>query len=178
MIRDFISNNKIILTEETEGLFQYAQAYLDGATLLCQDMLLKNKSCWSWPNASVILLLSAHAIELFLKGAILCRNPSSRPTTHDLNDLGDQYKRLFPEPSFEWDIPFRVNFPEGMTETEIQELRNKHKDLVRPNSVYYRYPVGKNGKPWSISDLFEPQPFLNTIEQIKLDFTRIKAQIN
>jgi hypothetical protein len=103
-------------------------------------MTSEDATC-NWPNASVGLLKAANAPELFIKGAILCREPSVSNEHHLINDLISEYKRLFPDSSFKWNIPFWTEYL-GIDETESEALT---KSVPIP-SLLYRYPVAKGDK--------------------------------
>lgn len=125
-----------------ERLFAYADAYLRAAVTLCHCMTVEPKSA-KWSNATVVLMLASHAVELFLKGAILTRAPSFDVWNrgHNLLDLAADYQSYFSELSFEWNIPFQAEFPDGLGEAEINTLKKR----ISPPGILYRYPVQKRG---------------------------------
>ena len=166
-----VTDSEIIHLSLPQRFFEYAQAYRNAASVLCLTMTLEDASC-TWPNATVVMLLAAHATELFLKGAVLARNPAAMIEHHHIDDLSVEYRKRFPETSFEWDIPFKTNWSD-MAEDEIEALKKK----VPIPSILYRYPVAKGGKEWSGAFGFEPNSFAEVLEQLKHDFERIKAQI-
>lgn len=55
-------------------LFGYAYAYRTSSAVLCEKFESDDAASSTWPNATVLLMLAAHAVELFLKGALLKRN--------------------------------------------------------------------------------------------------------
>ncbi|MGZ8238255.1 MAG: hypothetical protein ACXWTY_10350 [Methylobacter sp.] len=166
-----VTDSEILHLAVPQRLFEYAYAYRDAASALCVKMTSEDASC-TWPNAAVVLLLAAHATELFIKGAILCRDPAAIMEHHRIDDLSTEYRKLYPEPSFEWDIPFRTEYL-GIAETEIEAL----KKATPVPSILYRYPVAKGGKEWNGAFGFEPHSFLELLKQVKSDFDRIKTQI-
>lgn len=95
-----------------EKLFSYADAYLNASVAICQQMTTNDTSS-KWPNAAVALMLAAHAVELFLKGAILAGDPKVNvwARKHHLHELAADYRHHFPGPTFEWHIPFQAEFP-------------------------------------------------------------------
>ena len=88
-----------------QRFFEYAIAYRNAASAMCTSMV-ETQSLRTWPNANVVLLMAAHSIELFLKGVILSRDPLAKIEHHFLDSLGTEYKRLFLESQFDWEIPF------------------------------------------------------------------------
>ena len=166
-----VTDSEILHLAVPQRFFEYAHAYRNAAYALCAKMTSEDASC-TWPNAAVVLLLAAHATELFIKGAILCRDPAVTMEHHRIDDLSAEYRKLYPEPSFEWDIPFRTEYL-GIAETEIEAL----KKATPVPSILYRYPVAKGGKEWNGAFGFEPHSFLELLEQVKRDFDRIKTQI-
>lgn len=193
MFLNYITYSEIQHLQEPEQLFAYADAYRSAAATMCQQMT-SNATRSTWPNAVVVLMLTAHAVELFLKGALLKRSPaaSERYTTHRIDILSAKYRLQFREPSFEWDIPFSsgltiaewieqmTNEYPNLTDNEINEMREEliEKEKERPApSVLYRYPTDNSGTEWRGSEGFEPHSFLFLLVQVENDFKRIKANL-
>lgn len=168
-------------------LFPYADAYSAASVVLCQKMMGDTSSC-TWPNGAVVLMLAAHAVELFLKGVLLKRNPAMDVWSHghSIDSLSKEYKSQFPDQSFTWDIPFASPSPVGewievmqgmnpdLTVDEIKRLR----PAPPPDpSILYRYPVGRDGQEWRGLFGFEPHSFLLLLSQVRSDFERIKSQL-
>lgn len=154
-----------------QRFFEYAIAYRNAASALCATMA-EDKKLRTWPNANVVLMLAAHSTELFLKGAILTREPLANIEHHFLDALGVEYKRLFFESHFDWEIPFRTEWGD-LSEAEIQTMR---KTAPVP-SMLYRYPVSKGGKEWNSAFGFEAHSFTGILDQLESDFQRIMAHI-
>jgi hypothetical protein len=170
-----------------DQLFSYATAYLSASVVLCTKM--KNDStCCTWPNAAVVLLLAAHAIELFLKGVLLKRNVAVmdvQACKHSIDQLSAKYRETFQEESFTWEIPFTA----ALTKTEWiarQKLLNPDgtggdlKDFLAASaapSVLYRYPVDRDWNDWEVACGLEPTSFLPRLYQIESDFKRIRDQL-
>lgn len=154
--------------------FAYADAYLEASNSMCQRMT-QDTTSEKWANGAVVLMLAAHAVELFLKGAILARAPTADVwgVGHKLHELMEEYRAHFPEPSFNWNIPFQAEFPAGLTEEEIVSLR---KQTPLP-SILYRYPVQKGGEEWHGAFGFEANSFLILLSELKNDFVRIESQL-
>jgi len=179
--------------QEPEQLFAYADAYRSAAATICQQVT-GTAARSTWPNAVVVLMLTAHAVELFLKAALLKRSPtaSERYTTHRIDILSAKYRLQFPGPSFEWDIPFsssltveewikqmKNEFPD-LTEDETNEMREEliEKQKGRPApSILYRYPTDNSGTEWRGREGFEPHSFLFLLAQLENDFKRIMANL-
>lgn len=155
-------------------LFAYAEAYLCASRFLCEKMEA-DTSLSSWPNAAVVLMLAAHSVELFLKGAILSRNPNADVWAygHNLDGLAANYQSHFLEPEFDWDIPFQNEFPEGFAEAEFKALTAN----MPPPSILYRYPVNKNGGEWRGIYGFEPVSFDVVLAEVQKAFENIKSRL-
>lgn len=166
-----VTDSELAHLSVPERFFEYAKAYRNAASALCAAMSSDSASC-TWPNATVVMLLAAHAAELFIKGAILSRAPTASIEHHHLDALNAEYKKHFPETSFEWDIPFKTEWG-SLTEAEIQIL----KKTVPVPSMLYRYPVAKGGKEWNGAFGFEPHSFVEVLDRLGNDFERIRAQI-
>jgi hypothetical protein len=154
-----------------ERFIAYAEAYATAAAALCGQMVSASGTC-TWPNAAVVLMLAAHAAELFLKGAVLKRDPSAHLDDHCLDTLTGEYNKRFSEAEFVWNVPFRVEYL-GIAEEEIAALR---KSTPVP-SILYRYPVQRGGEEWNGLFGFEPHSFVSVLEQMGNDFRRIKARL-
>jgi hypothetical protein len=157
-----------------EKLFAYAGVYLGASRSLCEKMEVGAASN-TWPNAAVVLMLAAHAVELFLKGAILSKNPNANVWAfgHYLDKLAADYRLHFPEPELEWDIPFQAEFPEGLAEAEIEALKAQ----MPPPSILYRYPVEKGGSEWRGIYGFEPVSFDVVLADVQKAFEHIKSRL-
>jgi len=148
----------------------YAEAYRRAAETICSEMM-QDAGAYTWPTASVVLMLSAHAVEIFLKGAIHHRDPTAHFGSHDIAYLEREYRSRFPEASFELDVLFKVE-AFGATEEELKEL----KSMVPPPSILYRYPV-KKGREYEAALGFAPESMLLALQALQADFRRIDMQL-
>lgn len=156
-----------------EKVFAYADSYLRAATAVCEQLTGEGAQC-SWADGAVVLMLSAHATELLLKGLLLKRIPEKQvwDRGHDIERLAADFRTHFPESEFEWEVPFRTEYPANMTAAEIAALA-PFRDV--PPSILYRYPVGKAGKDWNGLYGFEPNSFLTLLRSLKHDFDRLRG---
>lgn len=179
--------------EPPEQLFSYAEAYRSASVLLCHR-IAGEETFYTWPNATVVLMLAAHAVELFLKGALLKRKVMiSR--THDIQQLAENYREKFPEPTFAWNIPFATPLSEteviaNMKQlwSDIDEVKLKESmDLAPDPSILYRYPVtitkdkatgAKRIEEWWGAYGFTPTGFLPVLDQLEQDFNRLRLELN
>jgi hypothetical protein len=153
-----------------EQLFAFAYAYLSAAHLLCAKAI-ERAGARDWSAGTVVLMNASHAVELFLKAALLKRDESLDiwRLGHDIAALAKEYEKRFPEPEWTWDVPFRQSPPEGLS----SEQRCIYRDGVAPPSIEFRYPVTKHGQPWITLHGFEPHSFARDLAQIEQDFDRI-----
>lgn len=170
-----------------DQLFEYANAYRRSSSVLCEKFESSHDVTFhTWPHAAVVLMLAVHAVELFLKGALLKRNVNVWSYSHNLDKLAAKYRETFQgEPAFTWDIPFAST----LTETEwIALMKQLHPDIkeadlkgmisATPNpSILYRYPVNKVGKEWPGLYGFTPPEFNQILSQLECDFDRIRSQM-
>ncbi len=173
-----------------EQLFGYAYAYRTSSAVLCEKFESDDAASSTWPNATVVLMLAAHAVELFLKGALLKRNVQEEEVWsfgHKINKLAAKYRETFHgEPAFEWDIPFASTLTETEWIARMQQLapditEAELRDVLRASpdpSILYRYPVNKLGKKWPGLYGFQPPEFSQTLAQVECDFDRIRSQLN
>lgn len=154
-----------------EKMFAYATSYARGAIALCDE--LAQSSAYSWPDGAVVLMMSSHATELFLKAMLLKRVPEELvwDLGHDLESAWEGYCLSFPEPEYQWDIPFKTVYSAGITpaqKAEFQKMRDAHQ------SILFRYPVDKKtGKDWKGLYAFEPNLFIPVLRKMKDDFRRV-----
>jgi hypothetical protein len=146
----------------------YARAYLNAANGVCRG-LVKNPQQFAFPDASVVLLLAAHSVELFLKGAILARNESFDIVTHRLADLHREFDRLFPEAQCRWEPPFRTEYV-GFSEQEAAALAR----CETPPSIRYRYPTDNSKHAWQDVHSFTPEVFRLTLDETSAAYDRIE----
>lgn len=105
-----IGNWEIAHFDEPASFILYAEAYLQASRLVCLRMQEDNSDN-TWPNAAVAMMLAAHSVELFLKGAIFSRDQNALTKTHSIDQLAKTYFRLLPEAEFSFDIPFQWEYP-------------------------------------------------------------------
>lgn len=167
-----VTDDEIRRLAVPEQLFAYARSYLRAATSLCEQLSQPNAEC-TLADGAVVLMLSAHAVEVFLKGLLLKRAPAEEVWArgHDIEALTADYQAHFPEPEFAWEVPFRTEYPEGMTAEQIASLVPMRD---APPSVLYRYPVQKTGEDWKGLYAFEPNSFLPVLRRLDDDFTRLR----
>ncbi len=145
----------------SEQFAAYAIAYLDSAQRLC-DLLARSHRKATYERGAVVLFLAAHAVELFLKGAIIRKSPDER-FSHDLEHLIRRYHALYPGKKFRLEIPFSTELPTGMTAEE--KLRVKQ--LLAPPGELYRYPIDKAYKPWSGAYGVEPNSLSRELAKLR-----------
>jgi hypothetical protein len=166
-----ISDSSLKSLSVPKRFVEYAKAYRDAAEALCQKMV-ESQEARTWPNASVVLMLSAHAVELFIKGIVLARDSTAVLDGHQIDELEREYRSRFPEPSFEWNVPFKTDYS-GIKVAEIEALR---KTTPVP-SILYRYPVARGGNEWNGAFGFEAQSYMLVLRQLTHDFARISNQV-
>lgn len=153
MTYKLVTDNEIRDLPVPEQFFQFADAYLKAAIMQC-DIVAQPPSYGRWPDAAVVLHLAAHAIELFLKAAILLREPGAEPASagHDIGKLTRKFRELYPEPEFDWEIPFSAADLD-------QDVPRTIKYERAMQSMVYRYPLKKKHEQWSQLSALEPSSF-------------------
>jgi len=157
---------------EPRRYLDYAFANLRASADVCARMISNDKE-QTWANASVVLFLEAHAVELFLKGAILSVKPNIRfggQQGHDLNSLSDLYDQEFSDQKFKFYVPFKDEYL-GFTADEIDALKNEHKG--ESPSMLFRYPVKSSQQEWPGIHGFDPSISLESLRSLQSDFERI-----
>lgn len=145
----------------SEQFEAYALAYLDSAQRLC-DLLARSHQKATYERGAVVLFLAAHAVELFLKGAIVRKSPNER-FSHDLEHLARRYRALYPAGKFRLEIPFSTVLPSEMTAKEKRQIMATH----TPPGELYRYPIDKKYKPWPGAYGIEPNSLAGELVKLR-----------
>ncbi|MBP6078959.1 MAG: hypothetical protein KA505_09130 [Xanthomonadales bacterium] len=149
----------------------FAEAYRQAAMDFCHR-LIEHESQRTWPNANVVLLLAAHSVELFLKGAILSREPEYKfGPGHSLDELQAKYERVFTSAEFRFEAVFMSDYP-GISDQEANSLRA----MAPPPSIQFRYPVSKNLSEWEGVHALEPETFFETLIFLGEEYERLAKQ--
>jgi len=148
----------------------FAAAYLDSAARLCR-VLKRSSRTTSYPRGAVVLSLTFHAVELFLKAAILYKSPNDG-LHHDIEHLENRYRILYPGEKYVIDIPFKTEYA-GFEPPEIAT----RKMSLPPQDQVLRYPTDKKGKEWNGVFTFDPVSFLLGIDKLQADFKRLQTEI-
>ena len=154
-----------------QRFFAYARAYRDAAAGLC-DLMTKSPEHYTWPHGAVVLMLSAHSVELFLKGALWTQSSPDEIEHHRIENLAQKFKERFPGPDFEWEIPFKTEYA-GLNETEVAAL----KKTAPVPSILYRFPVGKGGSEWRGAYGFEANSFVAVLEELRTTYARLESHL-
>ena len=139
-----LTDAKLRQLELHDQLLAYADAYLAASKALCERTLEADRQV-EWTDGSIVLWNAVHAIELFLKGVLLKRDPNTFASNfqHNISDLAKEYEARFTEAEFAWDIPFQRGMPEGLS----ADGAKKFKYGTNHPSIELRYPWSRRGKP-------------------------------
>lgn len=159
--------NQLNALPPAEQFAAYALAYLDSAQRLC-GILARSPRKATFERGAVVLYLTAHAVELFLKGAIMRKSAGGQPV-HDLESLHDRYRKLYPGKRFNFSIPFEPVYPPRTSAAQKRAL----KELAPPTDQLYRYPRSKKGQPWFGLFGFEAGSFQRELSVMRQEFTRL-----
>jgi len=155
-----------------------SDAYLDSASRLC-TVLKRSPKKSNYVRGCVVLYLRDHAIELFLKGAILEREPNKKLLYHDIQDLSKIYNDLYEQDEYEFHAPFisrkKGDLSEFYSPEDIEKVKNhiKKSEWKNPSEQRYRYPGNREGQPWDGAVGFEPESCLVDIKKLKADIARL-----
>jgi len=151
-----------------EQFCAFSEAYLDSAYRLCKILKISTRKR-TYPRGAVVQFLTFHAVELFLKAAILNKYPNEG-LHHDLEHLKKRYNALYPGKKFNFDVPFKPTSYLGFEPHEIEPVKI-------PQDQLNRYPISKGFEVWEGAIGFKPESFLLVIERLKSDFDRISEMI-
>jgi hypothetical protein len=151
----------------------FSEAYMDSAARLCA-VLARSPKKSNFPRGAVLLYLTLHSMELFLKAAILKQSPDEQfggATGHDLEYLYRRYAKLYPGKKFAFEVPFKgpeLDF--GSFDSRFAEelkLFIKEQKPNTPTDQVYRYPRDTQGQQWKGGFGFEPTSFLAVLNQVR-----------
>lgn len=91
-----LTNSKLMALTPPHQFARMALAYLDSAQSLCQIME-NDVDTATYEKGAVVLFLTAHGLELFLKGAILHKSPQETFKHHRIEELHNRYQTLYPQ---------------------------------------------------------------------------------
>lgn len=136
-----VGNWQLWNMSRADQFFAYSFAYLK-ASIRNAEVDQVASGDFTWPDGVVCMWLFDHAIELFLKAAIIHR-AGELVSGHNLRDLKRRYDEIYPEPELQWELPYYTDYS-AIPEEEWAELQ---KNEPQP-SILHRYPEDKLGKPW------------------------------
>lgn len=141
--------------------FRLATAYADSSHQIVRSML-DGDLPQTFAHAQTTHFLFGHAVELFLKGAIL-KVTGAIEKTHDLQPLYGRYRNLYPKKVFEFTI--------RITET-VKPNRQS------PHSEFPRYPVDADGNAWEGYNAYTLETWLTKTEHLRQDLERLIREID
>lgn len=164
-----IVDSELLELSIPDRFFKYSESYGNGAKALVEKMVSDNSQA-TWPNAAVVLMLSVHSVELFLKGAIFKSDSKAKIAHHNIESLFEKYCQIYKEEKYYFDMPFKTEYL-GMSEEEIEVL----KENKRPTpSVLYRYPTETGEVEWEGAYGFEASSFSPVISCLLQDYQRLR----
>jgi hypothetical protein len=178
---NMLVDSEVMSLTVPEQFSAFSAAYLDSAIRLCTVLARSTKKA-TYARGTVVLYLTFHATELFLKGAILKIAPKENVgTTHNIETLNRRYKKLYPEKRYHFHLPFTAEEPDfsSIEPDKVKELKIIIKEIEKnnPHDQKYRYPQNKKGKPWHGVHGFEPSSFLRELKQLREQFNDISELI-
>ena len=145
----------------------FAEAYLDSACRLCK-ILKRSTRKRTYPRSAVVLYLTYHSVELFLKAAILKKSPNEG-LHHNIEHLSKRYRKFYPGKKYHFEIPFGTEYLGFEPPDELP--------CPPPQDQLNRYPINKRYKEWRGDIGFIPESFLSVIQTLQIDFDRVKKEI-
>lgn len=161
------------ITGQSEADLHYtlSLANMEGAQRLCQDMMDDSFPA-SFSHANVIMSLTHHGVELFLKYAI-CKTGKRAPTHHYIRELLKEYDNAYPDESFRLNLPFVTQFL-GYAEEEIERLLKEEAQDKNKTDQMTRYHCDRSGRQWTGIQAFIPESFLSEAECLILKFATLR----
>jgi len=145
---------------EADRWFLMARAYFDCSYYLFTEMA-KETFDRNYHRALVAVSQFNHSVELFLKAAIV-RAGKKVTSTHNLEQLYKQYKKLYPGKKFEF-------------EGEISSVIGPHQST--PYNEFARYPTDHAGQPWPGYTHVDIAIWYERLDAFHKDFERLEPLI-
>jgi hypothetical protein len=145
-----------------ELFFRLASAYADSSHQIVRSMLAGDLP-QTFAHAQTTHFLFAHAVELFLKGAILKSTGTIETHRHQLQPLYNRYRNLYPKKEF--DFTGRI----------VETVKENPKS---PHSEFPRYPMDREGIVWEGYNAYTLETWLTETEHLREDFERLIPQID
>lgn len=170
----YVSSSEFGNLPAVERLQKLAFSYLESGKILCSH-LGENPAELNWQRASVVCFCHRHAIELFVKSCILCREPIEK-CDHKISKLLQQYFKLFPGDDFYINTTYEIS----IDDIELQFGKNclNIEDFERNDDQVFRYFSDKVGRPPKTIHMFGPGCWLSMIERLQGDMERIRGLIS
>ncbi len=143
-----------------------ALGYMEAAVYLA-NALVEDEFTRQYRSSRIVLHLTHHAIELFLKGALMEKGLSPK-LHHRIADLHAHYRQAYPGAAFELSIPFELPGPE--TEALFPEIAIPRKPL---DGLLFRYATARDGRCFDDQETFEPEVRLRQIEELNARMTHL-----
>jgi len=144
-----------------------ALGYMEGAALLAKELVEDNFSR-QYRSSRVVLYLTHHAIELFLKGALM--EMGIQPQAHHrITELHTDYKQAYAGGEFDLSIPFELPVPE--TEALFPEIA-----LPSPKSLNdeaFRYATARNGRCFNFREEYDPEMRQTQLDALNLQMNQL-----
>ena len=178
---NMLVDSEIVPLSTPEKFLAFSEAYLDSAVRLCSVLARSTKKA-TYARGTVVLYLTCHATELFLKGAILKKAPEEKiGKTHDLESLCNRYQKLYPGKKYDLEVPLTFEEPDftGIEPDKVKELKVIIKMIKEnnPQDQRYRYPQNKNLELWNGPAGIEPSSFLTQLKQLRERFDCVSHHI-
>jgi hypothetical protein len=166
-----------------DQLLAFSNANLESADFLCMSICNATETA-TYAHGAVVMSLTFHALELFLKAAILRKAPTesfSGRAGHDLEHLYKRYSNLYPGAAMQFSMPFRRKGPDTSTldpqvAKELLTYIDKQRKAM-PEDQLHRYPINVEGEEWQALLAFEPHSFSNTLKTLKNELHALKSRI-
>ncbi len=141
--------------------FRVSIAYSNSSRHIFQSMLNGSLPA-TFAQAQTAHFLFDHAVELFIKGAIL-KLTNSIEKSHDLQSLYGRYRKLYPKKKFE--LTGRI-------------LDTVKKDKNSPHSEFPRYPIDKDGNTWQGYNAYTIEKWIAEAQHMCTDLNKLIQEID
>lgn len=155
------SSDELASLPEWDRAFWLSRAFLEASRCLCTSMLAGDFSS-QYSSSRVVLHLARQGIELFLRGAIAAVSArGSAPMTHDLSRLFLEYRRLYPELIFSFEVPSRFSVSQS-----LDLFPDDHRKFHATLDQRHRYPSDRKGSTFATMEVFDPVATLKELEEL------------
>lgn len=162
-----VGSLELIHLSEYEEYFALAKSYINASHKLCQS-IIDGSFDNTHTNSMVIMSLSCHSYELFLKGSIIYKSQNVTKS-HRVDQLIKQYNVLYPDN--------RDKLPHLFNVTNLTDKEELTEEGFQCFDQSFRYTRDRKGNPWVGGQGFNASLYVTQLNKFILIMNELITQI-